>query len=256
MKRQRLLLLLGAFVVLSLIQAFNSCSSTAPRTARREKNPVQPLLSLPPEQQQDGTAVAILVDTSGSMREEVAGASGAMEPKIAIARRAVVDTIRRIRDFAQKNPGRPILVAVYEFSTRGRSSSCRKVIELGVPDADSAASAVQSMKPEGDTPIGDAMIEAKKDLDGTGLSRRHILVVSDGMNNRGYSPGAVALAMSEQPETSRTGVYFIAFDVEESVFNPVKEAGGLVLTASSETDLNQTIDFILTGKILVEQPGK
>jgi len=100
------------------------------------------------------------------------------------------------------------------------------------------------------------MIEAKRELDATALSRRHVLVVSDGMNNRGYSPGAVALAMAEQPETSRTGVYFIAFDVDASVFNPVKDAGGLVLTASSETDLNQMIDFILTGKILAEQPVK
>jgi Ca-activated chloride channel family protein len=248
--------LLGAFVVLLMIRAFDSCSSPAPRIARREENPVHPLLSAPPEQQRDGTAVAILVDTSGSMREEVAGVSGAMQPKIVIARRAVVDAIRRFRDFAQKNPDRPILVGVYEFSTRTRASSCRKVIDLGAPDVDSAAAAVQTMKPEGDTPIGDAMIAAKKDLDATGLRRRHILVVSDGMNNQGYSPGAVALAMAEQPETSRTGVYFIAFDVEESVFNPVKDAGGLVLTASSETDLNQTIDFILTGKILAEQPDK
>ena len=254
MSRQRLVLLFGAFAVLSMIRAFESCSSPAPQTARRDKNPVNPLLSSPPEQQRDGTVVAILVDTSGSMRDRVASVNGRMEPKIVIARRAVVDAIRRFRDFAQRSPDRPLLVGIYEFSTRARSASCRKVLELGAADVASAEAAVQRMEPEGDTPIGDAMIAAKGDLDATGLRRRHILVVSDGMNNRGYSPGAVALAMAEQPETSRTGVYFIAFDVEESVFSPVKDAGGLVLTASSEADLNQTIDFILTGKILAEQP--
>jgi hypothetical protein len=49
-------------------------------------------------------------------------------------------------------------------------------------------------------------------------------------------------------------VYFVAFDVSAERFNAVKEAGGLVLEAANERELNQTMDFILTGRILVEQP--
>jgi hypothetical protein len=254
MKRPKLALVFSILIFVAIGKLFVNCTAPAPRYSGREQNPVQPLLSTPPREQRDGIAVAILVDTSGSMRDPVTDANGALEKKIVIAGRAVVDTVRRFSEFARKYPDRPLVLGVYEFSTRGGVPSCRKVIDLGPPDESAAAAAVRTMRPEGDTPIGDAMIEAKRDLDATGLSRRHILVVSDGMNNRGYSPGVVAMAMGQQPEGSREGIYFIAFDVAESVFNAVKDAGGLVLAAASETDLRQTIDFILTGKILAEQP--
>jgi len=73
-------------------------------------------------------------------------------------------------------------------------------------------------------------------------------------NNKGYSPGAVADAIARQPQEDRASVYFVAFDVSAERFNSVKEAGGLVLEAADERELNQTMDFILTGRILVEQP--
>jgi len=44
------------------------------------------------------------------------------------------------------------------------------------------------MHADGGTPIGDAMITAKMDMDATGLSKRHILVITDGENNKGYTP--------------------------------------------------------------------
>ena len=110
------------------------------------------------------------------------------------------------------------------------------------------------MTAEGDTPIGDVMIVAKRDADATGLSKRHILVITDGENNRGYSPGNVTQVISGQSEKDRASVYFVAFDVAATTFNSVRDAGGLVLSASNETDLKGTLDYLLTGKILAEQP--
>ena len=111
------------------------------------------------------------------------------------------------------------------------------------------------MAPSGSTPIGSAMIRAKRDLDATGMSRRHILVITDGENNRGYGPGDVANAISSLPQEEQPAIYFVAFDIGAERFNAVKDAGGLVLAASSGSDLKQTLDFVLTGKILVEQPA-
>ena len=44
------------------------------------------------------------------------------------------------------------------------------------------------MTADGGTPIGDAMIAGKRALDRTGLSRRHLLVVTDGENTDGAKP--------------------------------------------------------------------
>ncbi len=219
-------------------------------------NPLEEMLRVPSSvPRQEGTAAVILMDTSGSMNETVPDASGKPERKIVIARRAAGEVVRRFSAHAAKDPSRPLLVGIYEFSARDRQPACRPVISLGPPRAQEALAALDKMDPDGGTPIGDAMIAAKKDLDLTGMSRRHILVVTDGENNRGYSPDAVAAFLSTQAEADRASVYFIAFNVSAEKFNPVKEAGALVLAAENESDLNQTLDFVLTGKILAEQPA-
>ncbi len=247
----------SALLLLILAARAGGCGQprrSAGRSHSQSNSIEQMLSSISSDERKEGTAAVILMDTSGSMKDSVADSGGRSRPKIVIARRAVVDAVKRFSDFARKNPGRPLLIGVYEFSERDRGPSCRRVIDLGAPDPEAAAKAVDTMQPRGSTPIGDAMITAKRDLDATGLTRRHILVVTDGRNNVGYSPGNVASAMSRQAEWNRASIYFIAFDIGESIFNEVKEAGGLVLGASNAADLNQALDFILTGKILVEQP--
>jgi hypothetical protein len=219
-------------------------------------NPLGEMLRTPaPAARQEGIAAAVLIDTSGSMRSRVADGDGSSKPKILIAQRAAIDCLRQFEEFARNNPGRKVVVGVYEFSSREDSTSCRSVVRIGPPDMARAIPAVNSMVPAGGTPIGDAMIQAKRDLDATGMSRRHILVITDGENNRGYGPGDVANAISSLPQEEQTAIYFIAFDIGAERFNAVKEAGGLVLAASSGSDLKQTLDFVLTGKILVEQPA-
>ena len=99
------------------------------------------------------------------------------------------------------------------------------------------------------------MIVAKRNLDATGLSKRHILVITDGENTTGYSPSDVTQVISSQSDMDRASIYFVAFDVAAAKFNSVREAGGLVLAASNETDLKGTLDYLLTGKILAEQPN-
>src|SRR5882762_7636338 len=56
----------------------------------------------PPEQ--DGIAVAIIYDTSGSMRELVRDANGIRSPKFRIANRALASIVDRIQTFAASTP--------------------------------------------------------------------------------------------------------------------------------------------------------
>ena len=202
----------------------------------------------------EGTAVAVLVDTSGSMQEPVADVDGQRHAKIDIAKRCLLDLVGRCVGFVREHPDKPLELGIYEFSARRGTASCRRVLPLTVPDLAAARSAIQTMRPSGDTPIGDAMIVAKKDLNKASLARTHILVLTDGENNRGVPPGCVAEAIAGLPEDSRSSVYFIAFDVAASQFGAVRDAGGLVLPASSGTELAQALDYILAGKILAEQP--
>ena len=97
------------------------------------------------------------------------------------------------------------------------------------------------------------MITAKLALDATGLSRRHLLLVTDGENTDGYRPEDVAAAIGKRPDTEKPSIYFVAFDIEARRFNGVRDAGGLVLPAANAKELNETLDTLISGKILVER---
>jgi Mg-chelatase subunit ChlD len=89
------------------------------------------------------------------------------------------------------------------------------------------------VRADGGTPIGNAMIAAKRELDATGLTRRHLLVVTDGENTEGVAPDLVAAAIGRRPEAERPSIYFVAFDIEAAKFSGVRNAGGLVLAAAN-----------------------
>jgi hypothetical protein len=218
-------------------------------------NPISKLLETPePATHREGVAAAILLDTSGSMKNPVRDADGSARPKLDIARRAMLEVLKQFDAYAQAHPGLEARVGIYEFSGRPKRHACRPVVLLSRPDLKTAEPLLQQMIPDGNTPIGDAMIEAKRDLDATGVSRLHLLVITDGENNQGYAPGDVTLALAQQPAEKRAAVYFIAFDIAKDKFQAVMDAGGMVLGASNGQELKQTLDSILTGKILVEQP--
>jgi Mg-chelatase subunit ChlD len=253
-----------AFCIILISQFFSTRKGTvqtssppAPqlKSVSAVRNPIEQMIRPPANvARRDGIAVALLMDTSGSMDEKVRDQNGQSVPKIQIARRSTMNLLRQIDHFAQSHKDRSILVGVYEFSARDHRPLCRQVVPLGPLNLPAAESRVQAMYPGGGTPIGDSIITAKRDLDLTGLSHRHILVVTDGENNQGYSPGDVAEVLSRQPDEDRASLYFIAFDVAAEKFKAVRDAGGLVLPAADERELQQTLDYVLTGKILVEQP--
>jgi VWA domain-containing protein len=203
--------------------------------------------------QREGLAAAILIDVSGSMKSEVRGETGEGVRKIEVARRAARDLVDQFARYAGEHPGEPVLLGLYEFSRRSGEPDCRPIMPMGPPNRERAEAALADVRPDGGTPIGAAMILAKHELDATGLERRHLLVVTDGENTDGVQPEHVATAIGRRPAAERPSIYFVAFDVQASVFQQVRDAGGLVLAAANARELNATLDELLRGKILIEK---
>ena len=58
---------------------------------------------------------------------------------------------------------------------------------------------------------------------------------------------------TRRPGAERPSLYFVAFDIDATRFNGVRNAGGLVLEAANARALNDTLDSLLRGKILIER---
>jgi hypothetical protein len=200
----------------------------------------------------DGIAVTILVDTSGSMSESVPDAGGKRAEKMAIARRSIQKVVKQVVEFKKEQGDRPVMLGLYEFSA-SVPGKCRPVLELAPPDEPAAKHALDQMTPRGATPIGEAIIRAKQDLNRSNLSRKHILVVTDGANTDGHTPQDVMAAIAKLPDDDRPGVYFIAFDVNAAVFAKAKEHGAVVLPAANEAELQKALDELVGERILLEK---
>ncbi len=221
--------------------------------ARPRTNPIEAMLRTEGERTAEpGVAVALLVDTSGSMARPARSGGGA-RAKIDAARESAAMVVERIDCYALEHPEGAVRLGVWEFSDRRSSDMVRTVVPLGAPDASAARRALARMEAEGGTPIGEALITAKRALDESGVRSLHVIVVTDGENTISYQPADVVNAMSLLPVEWRASVYFVAFDVNQRVFDPVRLAGALVFQADDESGLKGTLDYILTGKILVEK---
>jgi hypothetical protein len=202
--------------------------------------------------QREGIAAAILVDVSGSMNDRVEGQDGREERKIVIARRAARDLVDQFAKYAEAHPGEPVVLGLYEFSERS-GADCRPVMPMGPPDLARAEAALAKMRADGGTPIGNALVVGKRELDATGLTRRHLLVVTDGENTTGLAPERVVERIGQRPEAERPSLYFVAFDIAAERFDKVRDAGMLVLGAANAKELTSTLDSLLTGNILIEK---
>lgn len=220
------------------------------RTERQIDERLQPSAGAP---QREGLAAAILIDVSGSMDDEVRGSDGREAVKLDVARRAAEELVKQFVRYADDHPDETVLLGLYEFSERSGEPDCRPVIEMSKPDLARAGEALSRMRAQGGTPIGNAMITAKRELDASGLTRRHLLVVTDGENTDGFRPEAVTAGINRRPETERPSIYFVAFDIDERRFARVRDAGALLLGAADARGLNQTLDSLLRGQILVEK---
>jgi Mg-chelatase subunit ChlD len=221
---------------------------------RRERSPeprgssdVEPTASYQAEVEEGlGAAVAILIDTSGSMRDD---AAGDRRPKYVVAQEALETTLDATEAFIAKRPDFPIKIGIYSFS-----SNVRRLLPIQPYNrAEVRAALARVPRPGGGTAIGEALGEARPDLYRAGVFRKYLLVVTDGENTTGRPPESVAREIFRKSEGA-VQVYFVAFDTSPEKFAFLKEAGGDVIGAGTGAELHRALDGIYQGKILAEAP--
>jgi Mg-chelatase subunit ChlD len=191
-----------------------------------------------------GAAVAILVDTSGSMREDAPGDS---RPKFIVAREALEATLDATEAFVAKRPDFPIKIGIYTFS-----SDVTLQLPLQPYHRDLVRATLTRLpRPGGGTAIGDAMRAARPDLYRAGVFRKYLLVITDGENTAGRSPDGVARDIFRKSDGA-VQIYFVAFDTSPQKFAFLKDVGGDVIGAGGGADLRRALDEIYQGKILAE----
>jgi hypothetical protein len=204
---------------------------------------------------EEGVAVAIVYDTSGSMKDPVQDQTGKQSPKYVIANRALIAIAKQIRTFATNSAGggpRKIEAGVFVFE----KNSAREAVNFGPFDEAAIENFANNFSnPSGNTPLGNALTVASRAVFKSPLNRKHILVITDGMNTAGPKPEEVLPKLKQQALQNGTtlSTHFVAFDVDAKVFAPVKKLDATVVAAADEKQLDAQLQFILQRKILLEE---
>jgi hypothetical protein len=213
--------------------------------------------------EEDGVAVAIVYDTSGSMRQPVRAANGKLSPKYIIANRALSSIVDRIQTFATNSAsgGGPRKVQAGLIIFTGHEA--REAVKFGPFDPAPFRNWLKNYAgPDSATPLGTAVDLASRKLLNSGLTRKHLVVVTDGMNTIGPEPSAVIPRLKKEATRQNTDLsfHFVALDVDAKVFDPLKKLGAVVVGATDEKQLNTQLEFIFEKKILLEdeepKPGE
>ena len=227
------LLTAGVFVL------FNACGFNSPAQTNAS----------PKQTNEGGIAVSIVYDGSGSMADRVPGADNKPTPKYLIANKAVVSIVRQLVAYSQDKHVNVQAGLVYFVDGKIHQG----IALAGLTPASGASFtdwAHNFNQPKGGTPLGLAIQEARRQLDQSSSLHKHILVITDGASNSGISPDRAVHEI--RASANPIPVYFVAFDVTTSVFDPVKAEGATVVSASDEVQLNVEINHILGQKILLE----
>src|SRR5688572_727339 len=212
---------LAAVVLLPLVSITLACE-TGPRSDRSAARASDDFESAAPYQAEVdeglGAAVAILIDTSGSMKEKVPGDS---RRKHEVAKEALDAMLDATDAFIAKRPDFPIKIGVYSFS-----SGVNTLHPIQPYDRAAIKRVLANLPgPGGGTAIGDAMREARPDLYRAGVFRKYLLVVTDGENTNGRNPEKVAREIWSKSEGG-VQTYFVAFDTTPAKFAFLKDVGG------------------------------
>jgi hypothetical protein len=233
-----------------LVLAACGCDGRRRRESSRARDVFDDQYAAPYQAEVDegiGAAVAILVDTSGSMRQN---APGDTRPKYIVAQEALEAMLDATDAFIAKRPDFPVKIGVYSFS-----SSVRTLRPILPYDRAAIRLTLAGLpRPGGGTAIGEALREARPDLYRAGVFRKYLLVVTDGDNTSGRSPDRVAREIFRKSEGA-VQIYFVAFDTSPEKFAFLKDVGGDVIGAGTSDELRQALDGIYQGKILAELPN-
>ena len=201
---------------------------------------------------EQGIALAIVVDNSGSMDGSVLNENGENEAKKRIASRALVKVIETLKHYSETGKKIQVGVVTFDFS----SSS------IVVPMADFNYEALMHYaKHTGggqNTPLGVSVETAAGMVLQSPMSEKHIVILSDGWNNSGPSPSEIMSSPEYVKVTQEhpIGTYFVAFDTDGNQYDSLKPLGSKIFEATGEKELDLKFSEILVKEILFEDPGQ
>lgn len=205
-------------------------------------------VDLPKPDPKLGTAVVILVDTSGSMGQKVGDKVGKQRPKHELAREALENIIQSTAKWKKDHPKANLQLAIYSFN-----SSVSEVLPMGDFDADKAKQALKQLPPPNSgTAIGKALETGFKALYRSGCTRKFVVCVTDGENTVGPSPDWIARHLHYHTG-DEVEMQFVAFDTLADHFRFLKEVNGHVVQASDGAKLQSELERIYQERILVEK---
>ena len=201
-------------------------------------------------------ALAVVYDTSGSMRASLRAADGSLTSKHVAARRAfalVVDQLERYAKGSAITAPKRLDLSIVAFS----GTRVVEAIPMAPFDARATRKWLDALPtPNSGTPLGDAMALAGRALLTTPAASKHLLVLTDGENTSGSTPLAALTALQKQSRAKdqHIFVHVLALDIAPDVFASLQKAGATLIGATDEKQLQSQLDFILETQILVEAP--
>ena len=178
----------------------------------------------------------IIMDVSNSMWGQING-----EAKILIARKVVGDLVTDLQEDIDFG-----LVA-YGHRTKADCGDIETVVPVGTLDPDGFKAAVNSLQPQGRTPLTAAVRLAAEQLTYTTRSAR-IVLVSDGVESCDGDPAALAAELSAN--ALDLTVHVIGFDVsgiedQSGLEALAKLNGGLYLTPETSSELKDDLNSMM-----------
>jgi Mg-chelatase subunit ChlD len=214
-------------------------------TADRTPYGITPI-DLPQGEQKPGPGVVILVDTSGSMAQDVKE-KGGQRAKHLIAQDALNRIVEHTAAWKKKNPERQLQMGIYHFS-----SNVAPVLAMEeFNEANARAAITRIPRPTGGTAIGAALEEGIKALYKSGSMRKYVVCITDGENTAGLPPDRVARQMHAQTK-GEVEIHFVAFDTSARHFNFLKDVNGHVVQAADGPQLQAELTRIYDKRILAE----
>ena len=203
---------------------------------------------------EDGVALEVVYDTSGSMSEMASDGAGGSKPKYLMAIRALGMIVDRLQLYVTNAPAstpRKLQFGLIVFA----DGSAKQAIPFGDFNAGPIRAQMKNLDvPRGGTPLGTAVRTAWSTVLASNLTKKHVIVVTDGENTVGPDPAALLPGLREQAgrQGAAVSVHFVAFDVYAKLFDPLKKLDVTVVGAANARELDSRLQYILERKILLE----
>src|SRR5205085_3637620 len=132
--------------------------------------------------------------------QSVRNASGGSSPKYVIANRALISIARELQRFATNSAtgsARKIEAGLFIFS----GDSATAAVQFGPFNAAPFEDWAKSFSnPGGNTPLGNSLNVAARAVLNSPLTRKHVLIITDGENTTGPTPASVMPRLKKQAE--------------------------------------------------------